>query len=180
MIGYIFNTLESVVKDELGEQVWDELLEQAGSKGVYHSLGNYDDEEVIKLVVAAAEKLGKSPAEILRWFGEHAVDRFYEKWPEMFTRFEHMFEFVLSLNDIIHPQVKQLYPGAHVPYFKTISQTDNELTVEYTSSRKMCHLAEGLILGSAKQFKCAVEVTQPRCVHDNDESCHLLIKIIDQ
>lgn len=179
MIGYIFNTLESVVTDEFGEDVWDELLEQAGSEGVYHSLGNYADEDVVKLVVAAAEKLGKTPGEILRWFGERAVDRFYEKWPEMFTRFDHLFEYVLSLNDIIHPQVKQLYPGAQVPYFKTLSQTENELMVEYTSSRKMCHLAEGLILGSAKQFNTKVEVTQPCCVHNNDDTCHLLIKILD-
>ncbi len=178
MIGYIFNTLESVVIEEFGEDVWDELLEQTGSEGVYHSLGNYSDEEAIKLVVAASEKLGKQPSDILRWFGERAISRFYEKWPEMFDRFDNLFEYILSLNDIIHPQVKQLYPGAQVPYFKTISQSEDELIVEYTSSRQMCHLAEGLILGSAKRFDTPVEVTQPSCVHNSDNKCHLSIKLV--
>jgi len=177
VIGFIFNTLEKVVIEEFGEDAWDDLLEQVESDGVYHSLGNYADEEVVKLVVAAAEKLGKEPTDILRWFGEKAIGDFHQKWPEMFSKFNHLFEFVLSLNDIIHPQVKQLYPEAQVPYFRTVKHEANELVLEYVSSRQMCHLAEGLLKGSANVFKTDISITQPQCVHEGAEHCHLSVRI---
>jgi hypothetical protein len=178
MIGFIFNTLESVVCEQLGEDTWDELLEQTDNDGVFHSLGNYPDEQVVNLVVAAAKKLDKTPAEVLRWFGEHAIAEFYSKWPEIFQRFDNLFEYILSLNDIIHPQVKQLYPEAKVPFFKPLHQSDDRLLLEYVSARKMCHLAEGLISGSAKHFNTPVVIHQPQCIHSGSETCHLSIALL--
>lgn len=177
MIGLIFNTLEQLVIEEFGEDTWDELLEQTGSSGVYHGLGNYQDAEIVALVVAAAEKLGKQPNEILRWFGEKAAHQFHTKFPELFARFDSLFEFILSLNDIIHPHVKQLYPAAEVPHFNLIEQHENHLVIEYISNRQLCFLAEGLILGCAQIFSTSVEVTQSQCTHNGDKTCHLHVQI---
>ncbi len=177
MIGLVFNTLETVVIDELGEDVWDDLLDQAQSDGVYHRLGNYQDQEMVNLVVAAAEKLNREPADILQWFGQHAAHRFYKQMPEMFSQFDDLFSYIVSLNDIIHPHVKELYPNSQVPYFKTISHSADELVVEYVSTRQMCHLAEGLILGSAEIFDTRVTVDQPECVHHGAVHCQLRISL---
>lgn len=178
MIGLIFNTLEKVVIEELGEDTWDDLLDESGSDGVYHGLGNYDDAEIVSFVKLAAEKLQKDPADILRWFGENAAAEFSTKFPDLFARFDNIFEFVLSLNDIIHPHVKQLYPAAQVPHFNLIKQDETTLVIEYVSARQMCHLAEGLIKGSAKLFETQVEVAQPQCVHSGDKHCHLQITLL--
>lgn len=177
MIGLIFNTLESVVVEEFGEDTWDDILEQANSDGVYHGLGSYQDEEITRLVVASAKLLNKEPSEILRWFGQQAAHKFHQKMPDMFTQFDSFFSYILSLNDIIHPHVKELYPNSQVPYFKTISHSDDELIVEYVSARQMCHLAEGLIVGSAEIFQTKVIVEQPKCVHHGAVHCHLRITI---
>jgi len=177
MIGMIFITLEKVVSAEFGEETWEKLLSAAGSDGIYHSLGNYDDAEVVRLVELAAQTLELTPAEVLRWFGQKAIVEFQAKWPEMFQRFNHVFDFVLSLNDIIHPHVRQLYPSAKVPHFNFVERTDNVLVIEYISDRGMCALAEGLTLGAAQTFDQTVVVSQPQCIHHGAEQCHIRIEI---
>lgn len=176
LIGLIFNSLERVVVDEFNEDTWDELLDEAGVSGVYHSLGNYDDADAVALVNAAAAKLGKDPADILRWFGEHAIEHFRAKFPALFRRFDNTVEFVLSLNDIIHPQVKQLYTATNAPHFNLVHQDAESLTIEYVSKRQMCHLAEGLIIGCAGVYNEGVEVSQSSCCHRGDEQCHIVIQ----
>lgn len=180
MIGLIFNTLETIVVEEFGEDAWDDLLEQVNSDGVYHRLGNYQDEEIVNLVVAASKKLNKKPEEILRWFGQHAAHKFHNKMPEMFNQFDGLFDYILSLNDIIHPHVKELYPNSQVPHFKTVSHSNNQLILEYVSARQMCHLAEGLILGSAEVFEAKVTVDQPQCVHHGALHCHLRVSLAEK
>ena len=54
MKGIVFNLLEEVVIRHHGEDVWDALLDAAGVAGAYTSLGNYPDEDLGKLVAAAA------------------------------------------------------------------------------------------------------------------------------
>lgn len=178
MIGYVFNTLETVVIEQFGEDAWDDLLEQAKSDGVYHGLGNYPDADIVALVAAASEKLKLSVPDILRWFGDQAIPKFKLQWPDIFSRFDSLSEYIRSLNDIIHPQVKQLYPGAQVPYFELIEDTSEKTVIKYVSSRQMCHLAEGLIIGSAKEFNTEVKVTQPKCSHNGDDDCIICVEYI--
>ena len=56
----IFNLLEDVVVDAYGERRWDEVLDLAGLHGVYTSLGNYDDAELMELFTAVASQLSLS------------------------------------------------------------------------------------------------------------------------
>lgn len=45
-----------------------------------------------------------------------------------------------------------LYPDAELPSFKVEQRTPTRLVLKYRSPRRMVDLAEGLILGSARQF----------------------------
>ncbi len=180
MIGLIFNTLEKVVIREFGEDTWDLLIEEAASDGIYHAFGNYPDDEATRMVVIAAEKLGLTPEQVLKWFGDLAITEWQGKWPDLFDRFNNLFDYVLSLNDIIHPHVKELYPNANVPQFNLVSRDEHSMTIEYCSERSLCHLAEGLIMGSARVFGEHVAVLQPQCVHKGDPICHLSITQSDQ
>ncbi len=56
MKGIIFNLVEEVVRNRYGEDTWDELLDAAGLDGAYTSLGSYPDEELLRLVAAAAHR----------------------------------------------------------------------------------------------------------------------------
>ena len=173
MKGIIFNLAEEVVTDAFGEDVWDDLLDAAEVDGAYTSLGSYPDEELGRLVVAAAARLGVDEATVVRTIGEGSI-------PLLATRFSHFFaphsttrSFVLTLNDIIHPEVRKLYPGADVPEFEFDVRDATTLGLVYRSGRRLCALAEGFLRGAATHFGEVVVIDHEVCMHRGAPACEL-------
>jgi hypothetical protein len=175
MKGIVFKLLEDIVARDYGEDVWDELLEAAKLDGVYTSLGSYSDEDLLKLVAAASSTFEKPPGEIVRWFGCSALPLFAERYPQFFAPHRSTRSFVLTLNQVIHPEVRKLYPGADVPVFDFDTSSDEVLVMGYASHRKMCAFAEGLIEGAASHFGEVALIEQPQCMIRGDEKCVLEI-----
>jgi hypothetical protein len=173
MKGIIFNLVEEVVRNRYGEDTWDELLDAAGLDGAYTSLGSYPDEELFRLVGAASEALGVSPDDVVRTLGEAAIPLLAARYPFFFEPHTSTKSFLLTLNDIIHPEVRKLYPGADVPTFGFEDVSDGTLTLRYHSERKLCALAEGFVLGAAAQFGERATIEQSACMHRGDEDCLL-------
>jgi hypothetical protein len=171
MKGIVFNLLEELVRRDYGENTWDTLLESAGLEGAYTSLGSYRDEELIMLVSEAARVLHKPPEAILRWFGRNAMPLLAEKYPAFFTAPTSTRRFLLTLNDIIHPEVRKLYPGAHVPVFDFDSSAPDVLVVGYKSERKLCALAHGFVEGAADHYREELSFVQTQCMHRGDGKC---------
>lgn len=117
MKGVIFNVLEEVVTQQFSQDVWEDLIDKAGVDGAYTSLGNYADEDLVSLVTTSAEVLGKTPGDILRWFGQSAMPLLATRYPSLFESHKSSRDFVLSVNKIIHPEVRKLYAGASCPFF---------------------------------------------------------------
>jgi hypothetical protein len=171
MKGIVFNLLEELVRRDYGENTWDTLLESAGLEGAYTSLGSYRDEELILLVSEAARILQKPSEAILRWFGRNAMPLLAEKYPSFFAGPNTTRRFLLTLNDIIHPEVRKLYPGAHVPIFDFDSSSPELLLVGYKSERKLCALAHGFVEGAADHYREDLRFVQTQCMHRGDEKC---------
>ena len=173
MKGIIFNLVEEVVSDRYGDDIWDELLAAAGLDGVYTSLGSYPDEELFRLVAAASERLGVPPDAVVRTLGEAAIPLLAERYPSFFAGHASTKSFLLTLNDIIHPEVRKLYPGADVPTFGFDDISDESLVLRYHSDRKLCALAEGFVLGAAAHYGERAVIDQPECMNRGDEDCLL-------
>ena len=171
MKGIVFNLLEELVRRDHGETTWDALLESAGLDGAYTSLGSYADEELIKLVAAASKALQKSPGTILRWFGRNAMPLLAEKYPSFFSSQSSARRFLLTLNEIIHPEVRKLYPGAVVPVFDFDSTSPDILLVGYKSERKLCALAQGFVEGAADHYGEELAFEHLHCMHRGDDKC---------
>ncbi len=175
MKGIIFNLLEEVVTAEYGEDTWDVLLDRSSAGGAYTSLGSYADDELMKLVGAVSEALELPPDTVVRWFGERALPLLAERYPAFFSPHTSTRPFLLTLNDIIHPEVRKLYPGADVPVFGFDLGPNGTLVMTYRSERKLCSLAEGFLAGAAQHYGERVVCVQPRCMKRGDESCVLEI-----
>jgi len=169
--GIIFNVVEEVVTDRYGEDVWDSLLDSAGLDGSYTSLGSYPDEDLMRLVAAASEALSVPADDVVRSLGEGAIPLLATRYPQFFEPYGSARPFLLTLNDIIHPEVRKLYPGADVPDFDFAEAENGDLVIGYRSERKLCALAEGFILGAANHYRESVRLTQPRCMNRGDEKC---------
>ncbi|MDP9100975.1 MAG: heme NO-binding domain-containing protein [Actinomycetota bacterium] len=170
MKGIIFNLTEEVVRDAYGEDAWDAVLDGAGLDGSWTSLGSYPDEYFSKVVTSAAALLGVDESTVLRTVAQGAM-------PLLATRYPHFFEhpdasaFVLTLNDVIHPEVKKLYPGATPPEFDVRRESDSALVMRYQSARKLCALAEGFVQGAATHYGQTVEITQTQCMLLGGDLC---------
>ena len=141
MKGIYFNLLEAVVTRDHGEVTWDALLEAAGLDGAYTSLGSYSDDDLMKLVAAASSVLGITPEAVLRWVGREALPLEAERFPSFFSGHVSAQSFILTLNDMIHPEVRKLYPGADVPDFEFLRPSEETLQGVRTGTSEPAHRA---------------------------------------
>lgn len=176
MKGVVFNLLEEAVVKNFGADAWDDLLESAEVEGAYTSLGNYSDDEIVALVGAAAAKLKMTNADVLRWFGEQAMPILKERYPALFAPHASSRSFVLSVNSIIHPEVRKLYSGAKCPFFHFRETPQGTVTMGYESSRRMCDLAHGFVKGAANIFCEQVDITHHSCMNHGAEKCLMEIQ----
>jgi predicted hydrocarbon binding protein len=176
MKGVVFNLLEAVVRRDYGDDAWEALLEAADADGAYSSLGNYPDDEMMKLVGAAAAL--KMPAdEVVRWFGRNALPILAKKYPHFFEAHKSTRPFLLTLNDVIHSEVRKLYPGAEVPVFTYDTSSPEVLLMHYRSPRKLCALAEGFIEATAAHYAEELFLDQPECMKRGDDKCVLRVSV---
>lgn len=179
MKGIIFNLAEEVVTAEHGDAAWDAVLDGAGVTGSYTSLGSYPDTDLMAIVASAAALLGSDEQAVLRHVAEGAIPLLGQRYPHFFTPHTDAVSFVLTLNDMIHPEVQKLYPGAETPIFACEVVGENAVTLTYDSPRMLCALAEGFLVGAATHYGQHVTIDRPACRLRGDEQCLLRCEFRD-
>lgn len=170
MKGVLFNVVEDVVTEAFSADVWDDVVEHAGVSGAYTSLGNYPDEELGSVVEATASAAGQTVPDALRLAGHLGFAHLVRRAPDLLDGLDGWRAVLTALDDIIHPEVRKIYPDADVPGFAT-EPDGSGLLVTYTSRRALCALAEGLMTGAGKWFDTDLHVIHLSCVHSGDENC---------
>jgi hypothetical protein len=171
MKGIVFNLLEELVHSEFGDGEWNRVLQDAEVDGAFTSRDTYPEAVLRRLVAAVGRRAHKTPGEALQWFGRHSMPLLATRYPQFFNAQESTRSFILTLNDIIHPEVRRLYPGADVPVFDFDTSVPDALTLGYYSPRKLCALAHGFIEGAADHYGETVDVDQIECIHRGDAKC---------
>ncbi len=179
MKGIIFNLAEEVVSAEHGDDAWDAVLDGAGVTGSYTSLGSYPDADLMAIVVSAAALLGTDEQAVLRHVAEGAIPLLAQRFPNFFSPHHDALSFVLTLNDMIHPEVRKLYPGAEPPTFAFEVTGENVVTLTYGSTRSLCALAEGFLVGAAAHYGQRVTIVRTACRLRGDEQCLLRCEFRD-
>jgi len=175
MKGVIFTFLADMVEEQFGLEAWDGILSEAGLNGIYVSTETYPDEEVFRLVEATHKATDIPTADLIKAFGQYAFSKFQKSHPAFCKPEYTLKEFLQTVDSVIHVEVKKLHPDAQLPSFKYEEDADNELTMLYTSSRKLCMLAEGLIAGAADFYQTEYTLTHDLCMHNGDDHCRLHI-----
>lgn len=170
MKGVLFNVVEDVVNEAMSADAWDDIIERSGVVGAYTTLGNYDEEDLTKLVAATAAAAGLSEGDTLRLTGRLGFKRLVHRAPQLLEGLDDWRMVLDSLDDIIHPEVRKIYPEADVPMFTT-RPDGSDLLVTYSSRRELCALADGLIVGNGDWFGATLSVAHERCVKDGDDVC---------
>ena len=82
----------------------------------------------------------------------------------------------MTLNEIIHPEVLKLYPGAKVPVFDFDTSQPGTLVMGYRSDRELCALARGFVEGTADHYGEQVTFEELQCMHQGSERCVFKIR----
>jgi len=159
MKGIVFTEFLELVENEFGLEVVQQIIDECEleTAGVYTSVGTYSHKDMFKMVAKLSEIKGLPVPALLTVFGEYFFTTLKDKYP-VFVEKPNLFSFLNSIDQYIHPEVLKLYPDAELPRFDAEIKSDNEMMLNYMSSRKMSDLAIGLIKGAANHFKENVDV----------------------
>lgn len=176
MQGIIYTVLSDLVIEKFGALFWDQMLEdlKPSSQGIYTAGEQYSDDELLAMVAYLSEQKNIPTDDLVRLYGQYLFSRLYNSLPESYPNKNNLLEFLISVDQVIHKEVKRLYPDAYLPQFQCKSEGDR-LTMYYTSKRKLCAAAEGLIIGASEQFGEEVEIEQPQCMHHGASFCEIVV-----
>ena len=177
MKGAIFIALNDLIESQYGLEVWDELLDEVkpDCNGVYTSVDDYPDEDIVKFVIAISRKLNIESSQVTQVFGKFLFGELNAKHPIFTQRAPTLFDFLESVEGVIHKEVKKLFENPNLPTLDTRVDS-NTLEMKYSSPRKLCYLAEGLIFGAAEHYGENIRILHPQCMHDGYDHC--ILKII--
>jgi len=161
MKGIVFTEFLELVENEFGLEVVQQIIDECEleTAGVYTSVGTYSHKDMFKMVAKLSEIKGLPVPALLKVFGEYFFTTLKDKYP-VFVEKPNLFSFLNSIDQYIHPEVLKLYPDAELPRFQAEIKSDNEMMLNYMSSRKMSDLAIGLIKGAANHFEEDVDVVK--------------------
>ena len=155
MKGVVFTEFLQMVEDRFSADMVDDIIDDANlpSGGAYTAVGTYPHEEIVALVVALSQRSGLAVPDLLRTYGEHLFGIFVRGYPGFFAGVTDAFDFLAGIEDIIHAEVRKLYPDAELPRFDVERRDDDqELVLLYDSRRHFEDLAEGLMRGCIAHF----------------------------
>ena len=154
MYGLINKSLKSMVIDNHGADVWQEIMDASGIPvDSFISMQRYDDAITYSLVGAAATVLDTPTESCLEQFG------FY--WatvtaPETYsilldTTGSNLIDFLEHTNEL-HDRITSTFIGYIPPYFE-VSRQDNRIALRYESKREgLTPFVIGVVKGLAERF----------------------------
>ena len=175
MKGIVFTEFLELVENEFGLEIVQRVIDecQLETDGVYTSIGTYSHKDMFKMVGKLSEIKEIPVPELLTIYGEYFFTTLSKDYPR-FMEQSSLFPFLDSIEKYIHPEVLKLYPDAELPRFDAEIKSDNEMLLNYMSSRKMSDVAIGLIKGASKYFKEDVEIFK---VSEEDDGEKVMLRI---
>ena len=175
MKGVIFTFLADMVEEQFGLETWQKILDEAAPehKGIYIACESYSDEELLQLVGAACKLLDIPADKLVYAYGQHLFGSFTKNYSEFMLAHKALKPFLQSIEEVIHVEVGKLFTSPIKRVFEYEDPAPDKLIMYYSSPRKMCQLAEGLIDGAASYYNTPYQLNHSTCMHKGDERCTL-------
>lgn len=175
MLGMVFTVVADLVIDQLGHDVWDLVLDEAGSNGAHTMLGTYDDDELRRIVDGVARQSAVSNAEVMRAVGSRLMAHLMHTHGPLLPK-GGLVDLLVVMNGEVHAKTLARYPSAQLPLLTMISQEGHQAVMRYQSGRRLCHLAEGMLKGAGAHFGLDVQVEQSSCALVDSVHCDLALQ----
>src|SRR5262245_9069579 len=174
MHGLIFLQLQKFARKQFGPQAWESLLLEANLPlQSYSPARAYPDEDLVALIGAASRILGMSDGAVVESFGEFIAPELLRLQGRLLKPEWKTLDVIENTEPLIHAAVRVANPGAQPPVLDVVRTSADELRIIYTSERKLCRLAKGILEGIARHFGESIAVEDEACMHNGDSFCAL-------
>lgn len=178
MHGMMLAELKKYVDDRLGGDTWKTLLKEAGiGVKIYLPTQTYDDAEVVSIITTASRLSNTPLGEILEDFGQFIVPDLVGVYGAYIRPEWKTLDLIQNTEETIHRVVRTRSPGAAPPELKVARVSPDEVSIEYTSKRKLCAIARGIVKGVAAHYREQVTVAEPQCQLRGDNLCTIKVKL---
>lgn len=179
MKGAVFIAFNEMIESTASMDVWEQMLQrvQPESGGVYTSIESYPDEELFALVNELSTITGLPANTLIATFGESLFNFLNSKYPQFSQQQTNFFDFIKSIDGTIHKEVEKLYSNPNLPTIACKQLNDKTLVMRYSSPRKLCVLAQGLIAGAAAHYKVDCNIEHKECMHKGADECLMHLNI---
>lgn len=179
MKGIVFTEFFDMVEAAHGYDMVDALIEEneLKSEGVYTSIGTYEYSEMVQLLVTLSQKTKTPIPVLLKSFGHYLFKTFKTAYPSFFSHSKSAFDFLESIEQYIHVEVRKLYPDAELPRFQTTRVDHQTLEMIYYSERRMADFAEGLIEKSLEHYQEKASIERKNLLADGSQVLFSIRKV---
>jgi predicted hydrocarbon binding protein len=176
MHGRIFWELRAYTEATYGDRSWRELLKIAGVEEKVYLGKAYPDTEMVELVGAAAKLGGKSVPELLEDFGAFLSPHLLTMYGHLIKQEWRTLELIEHAERVGHSTVRQQEAGTAPPFLRVKRLGAEKVVLIYSSPRKLCALAVGMIKGLGKHFNEEVSVQHTTCMHRGAAACEIVVR----
>lgn len=181
MHGLVANQFRGYVVARYGRDAWTNAIRTSGS-----SLPErpppldvmVPDEDLVAVMLAVASAGGTDISSLLGAFGEFLAPGLLRIYAPLIRSDWRTLDVIEHVEQQIHTAVRLRDREAHPPYLAAQRRSPTEVHVVYTSPRRLCALAEGIVRGLAEQFGERVAVMQPECMLRGDARCLLSVALL--
>lgn len=161
MKGVVFTEFIEFIEEKFGFDISDDMIEgsELSTKGIFTQAGNYPFGDMANMVQTLSKITNIEASKLIEAYGEHLFSRLVQIYPKPIQTYTNTFDFIQNVENVVHPEVKKLYPDSDLPTFEEVSRSDTELKVNYISSKPLMDFAKGLMLGCANYYKEDIEVS---------------------
>jgi len=177
MHGIVFCELRRFVEEGFGHEAWGRLLAATGTPGRLHlPVTSYPDAELVALVSAASRQTGLPAPALLERFGEALVPAYLKLYGHLVRPEWRALDLVEHTEETIHKVVRVQQPGAAPPELRCDRIRADEVWIHYTSPRRLCSVARGILRGVAAHYGERFEIEERQCMLKGAQEC--LISVV--
>lgn len=177
MHGLVFVELERFATATLGKELWQAAARAAGlEERVYVPISSYPDAELVALLTQVSKSSGIAAAALLEQFGAALAPRLLALYKFVVKPEWKALDVIEHTESVIHAVVRRRDPQAQPPQLQCTRNSPEQVTVVYSSARKLCALARGLIAGIGQSYAEGLELTEERCMLQGARDCRIVVR----
>ncbi len=138
--------------------------------------GVYPDADAVAILTTIAETTGRPLPSILEEFGQFLAPHLVKVAGPVVDPSWRTLDLIEHTEAIIHTMIRTTTPGAAPPVLEAVRQSPYELHLVYSSARRLCPLAVGLMRGIAAHYRETIRIEEPSCLLRGDPFCSFVVE----